>query len=150
MTASNPASAGGAGARAWTWAGLLLTAAVLAALVADQVGLHTIAADLEEHYGPPGKPADPGIVFGYLYATGGICLLGWGAMVLAARSRAAWAPAAATAALVLGLGGGLFNLLVTEYGEPVLPPLWSGLTLLPCLAGAVAVVCFWKSRRSRA
>lgn len=129
------------------WAGLILTAGVLAAFVVDQVSLHSIADDVERHYAPFGAVPDPALIFTIAYVTGGLCLVGWAVMIRAVAADRAWAPWASVAALVIGVCGGLYVLVVTEYGEPVLPLPWSALPLVPCLAGSVAVAAMWKGRR---
>ncbi|GAB3709274.1 hypothetical protein [Nocardiopsis oceani] len=127
-------------------AGIVLTLVVLAALVADHLALHGIADRVRDHYAPHGTVPDPNLLFAYLYATGTIGVLTWFLTVRGAARRRPWAAPAATAVLLAAFGGALFNLLVSEYGERILPAPWALLTLVPCLAGAVAVVLLWKER----
>ncbi|GAA3747163.1 hypothetical protein [Salinactinospora qingdaonensis] len=128
--------------------GLLLTLAVLVALAIDQASVGSIATHVQEHYAPHGTVPDPTVLYVYLYVTGGIGVVTWLLLIAAARTPRSWVAVLATIVFCCGLGGGLFNLTISEYGGPVLPALWSGLTLLPCVAGLVAVVLLWRAARS--
>lgn len=130
------------------WAGFVLTLLVLVFVAVDQASLNGIADHVQEHYAPHGTVPDPGVLYMYLYATGVVGLLTWAALIPSARARRGWVPWVATLVLLIAVCGGVFNLVITEYGGPVLPPLWSVLTLLPCVVGVAAVVMLWKDKAS--
>lgn len=128
------------------WGGSLLTLAVLVFVALDQTTLHGMADHVREHYAPHGTVPDPGLLHTYLYVTGAVGLLTWLLLMPSARARQGWVPGVATLVLLVATCGGVFNLLISEYGGPVLPPMWGVLTLLPCAVGAVTVALLWKDR----
>lgn len=128
------------------WVGTLLTLGVLVFVAVDQTSLGGIADHVQEHYAPHGTVPDPGTLYMYLYATGVLGLVTWLAMIPPVRSGRSWAPVVATLILVTALCGGVFNLVISEYGGPVLPPMWAVLTLVPCLVGMAAVGLLWRDR----
>lgn len=90
---------------------------------------------------------DNGALLTYLYGIGALGALCWLWMAWAVSRRKRWARPVATTIFVLAGGVALFNLLVQEYGNTILPTPLGVLGVLPCLAGLVAVVPLWTRDR---
>ncbi|MEU3271396.1 hypothetical protein ABZ639_11150 [Saccharomonospora sp. NPDC006951] len=83
------------------------------------------------------------LVLTYLFAVAGIGVLSWLLLIRAAHKGKRWARITATLVFLAATCLAVTNLVVTEYGEPLLPPVIGIAGLLPCVAGLVAVGFLW-------
>ena len=129
-------------------AGLVLNVIATVAPVVDMVTIDTISDHVRGAYpawGPASVAADRNAMVIYLVITGVLGVVTWFWVIRAVMARKRWARAAATSAFAVGallalmnltLGGGQYNVILpTGYGV---------LTLLPSLAGLVAVILLWR------
>ncbi|GAA3509566.1 hypothetical protein [Georgenia daeguensis] len=87
----------------------------------------------------------------YLSVLGALGLITWLVTIWAVRTDRRWARPVTTLVLALGLGVGLFNLLVTDTsGDTGLPLLLGSVGMLPSLAGLLAVTLLWRGGLRRA
>lgn len=128
----------------WT-AGLLSGVLALAAVV-DQASIHGLREYSAAMYAPYGVPANPGALYGILYAVAVLGVLLWLPAVLAARKGRRWAPVVTVVAVVITGGLALTVFATAEYGETIYPPVWGLLALLPVLAGAVGAVFLFRRK----
>jgi hypothetical protein len=115
-----------------------LSVVLAAAAVVDQVGGRGLVEHASALYAPYGKRADPGLLYGLVYAVAAIGAALWLLVLRAVRSRLAPALAAVVTAVTAALA--VLLLASTEYGGRIFPPLWGILALLPAAAGVLAVV----------
>jgi hypothetical protein len=130
------------------YAGLGLTVAVTLAAYVDQATADALASHLRSGYPTYTEARIDSAVTTYLVylsVVGGLGAVCWLVAIWAVRTGKPWARGTATTMFGLGAGTAVFDLLVRDTsGDTGLPPLlgWSG--LIPCLAGAVAVVRLWR------
>jgi hypothetical protein len=132
-------------------AGLALTVLATTASYIDRGTTHLLADHIRAGY--PGYPQErvDSAVTDYLVALsviGALGVLAWLTTAWAVKTGKRWARPAATVLFLLGSGIGLAGLLTKDTsGANGLPPElgWAG--MIPCLAGAVAVVLLWRRPR---
>lgn len=134
------------GAIAAMYAGLALTLIAVLAVVVDQATSDSLASHILHTY--PNYTAaelnrDKGVLLTYMFSIGAVGAVSWLGTIWAVKRRKRWARGTATTIFVLACGISLFNLLVEEYGNTVLPTSLAVPGALPCLAGLVAVVLMW-------
>ncbi|MFE7404733.1 hypothetical protein [Isoptericola sp. NPDC057559] len=130
--------------------GLALTVLVAVAPFLDGT-THLLADHVRAGYPGYGPDEVRAAVTAYQYLLAGVGVVGvvaWLWAIRAVRSGRRWARGAATAAFALALVLALTALLTRDTsGDVGLAPAlgWAG--LLPCVAGAVAVVLLWRAPR---
>jgi O-antigen/teichoic acid export membrane protein len=129
-------------------AGLALTVLVTLVVLADLATIDTLTAHVRAAY--PQWPADlvaadRNAIAGYLIATGVLGAAGWLVILRGVARSRRWARPVATALFAvaallaltnLGMGGAAYTVVV--------PYLYGTLSLLPVVAGAVALVRMWR------
>ncbi|WP_157254581.1 hypothetical protein [Nonomuraea typhae] len=139
-----------AGARrpAAMYAGLALTIVATLAPLADILTVDTLTRHVRDAYPAwsPGQIAgDRNAIALFLGITGVLGIICWLVTIRAVRKGRRWARIGSTAALGLAV---LMSLVTLTLGgapyDVVVPPTFGVLTLLPCLAGLVAVVSLWR------
>ncbi|MGW1192344.1 hypothetical protein [Streptomyces sp. NPDC002559] len=132
------------------YAGLALTAVTALAPLVDAATVDTIAGHVRAAYpdwGPGPVGQDRTAITAYLAVTGGLGVLLWLLAIRAVASGRRWARAAATSAWGAGVTLAMVNLgMGGERYEVIVPVGYGVLTLLPCVAGGVAVVRLWRHR----
>ncbi|ASR38981.1 hypothetical protein BAY61_05300 [Prauserella marina] len=73
-------------------------------------------------------------------------MVSWLVLLRATRKEKRWARTAATLVFLVAACLAVTNLLVTEYDQPLLPPVIGIAGLPQCLAGLVAVGYLWTRR----
>lgn len=136
------------GAVAGMGIGLLLTVAMLVALIVDQASGHGMADQVRAHYSPFNLHPDPAVLYGYLYVTGATGVLLWLATIRGVMKHKRWARVVTSLVLVCATGFALLVMFASEYGGRVVPAGWGVLGLLPCVAGLVAVILLWNPGRA--
>lgn len=130
------------------WIGLGLSVLTMLVLALDQLVLHNLSDHLRAMYAdymPAGQdPGDTSVIAGYLYVVGIVGVLCWFLVIRAAQRGRTWARSVGTTLFVLGATLALFNLVVGEYDQTILPTPLGLVGLLPPLAGLVAVVHLWR------
>lgn len=129
-------------------AGLILNVIAAVAPVVDVATIDTISGHVRAAYpgwGDALVAADRNAMVIYLVVTGVLGITSWLCVIWAVIAGKRWARAAAASALAAGvlvatvnltLGGGQYDV--------ILPAGYGVLTLLPSLAGLVAVVSLWR------
>lgn len=129
---------------------VVLSAVLVLVAVVDQLGAHSLGNHAIASYARYGAQAQPGVLYGVVYAVAVVGAALWLLVLRALRARrrstavlagTATAITAAVAALLLG---------ASEYGASIFPPQWGLLALLPAAAGAVAVFLLLRPRRAPA
>lgn len=132
--------------------GVATALAALPALVAfaDQVTGRRLEAHANAIYEGHGVDVEPEILYVLVYLAAGLLVVLWGAAAVVARFGRRRAAVTAAAMTVVTVAIALTMVLVTEYGERVLPPVWGVLAALPAVAGAVATVRLARRRSAGA
>lgn len=124
----------------------VLSAALAAVALADQLGPRTLAEHADSVYAPHGVEASPTLLYGLLYAGSAIATVVWLVAHRATRARAWWpAPLMGSAAVATSTTLALLLLLVGEYDAQTYPPVWGLVAALPVLTGCAAVVLLTRS-----
>lgn len=129
-------------------AGLILNVIATVAPVVDIATVDTISDHVRAAYpawGTASVGADRNAMVIYLVITGVLGIVTWLYVIRAVKVGKRWARAAATSAFAVGMLLALVN-LTTGGGQydVILPTGYGVLTLLPSLAGLVAVVSLWR------
>ncbi len=129
-------------------AGLILTVIATVAPIVDMATVDTISDHVRAAYPAWGQTlvaADRNAMVIYLVVTGVLGIVSWLWVIRAVMAGKRWARAAATSACAAGLLLALVN-LTTGGGQydVILPTGYGVLTLLPSLAGLLAVVSLWR------
>jgi hypothetical protein len=128
--------------------GLVLNVIAALAPIADIATVDTISNHVRAAYpawGHANVTADRNAMVIYLVVTGVLGVITWLCVIKAVVAGKRWARAAATGALVAGALLALMNLTLGGGNYAVILPTGYGvLTLLPSLAGLVAVVSLWR------
>ncbi len=131
------------------YAGLTLTVLAMLALVYDLVLTGGLARHLHQVYdGYVASPPSEAAIAAYLFTVGALGVVGWLWTVRAVHRRNRWVRPVATALFMFGSGLAVAHLTVAEYGQTILPTSFGLASLLPSLAGLVAVVLLWQGRES--
>ena len=130
--------------------GLALTVIAALAPIVDIATIDTIGDHVRAAY-PQWSPAlvaeDRNAIAIYMVATNIIGIIGWLATIGAVLARRRWARGLATTLFAFGLLYSLLNLGFGGAAYHVVVPTDHGLlTLLPTLAGLVALVSLWRGR----
>ncbi|MFJ2900558.1 hypothetical protein ACIO87_37580 [Streptomyces sp. NPDC087218] len=132
------------------YVGLALTAVTAIAPLVDAVTVDTIAGHVRAAYpdwGPGPVGQDRTAITVYLAVTGGLGVLLWLLVIRAVAAGRRWARTAATSAWAAGMTVAMVDLgMGGERYEVIVPVGYGVLTLLPCVAGGVAVVRLWRRR----
>ncbi|QDP98391.1 hypothetical protein FOE78_23015 [Microlunatus elymi] len=147
LTAPPPAARVSRAAVGFFVAGLVMTVAALGYTLLDQTVLGGLNAQLHAVYDSYGKHVRPGALYGYLYALGGLGVVGW----LCCLNRIRRSPRAAriwsSSVLVLSAPA-IAPLLLQEYGQFVFPvsfaAIYSGIWVL----GLVGTVLLFRRTKS--
>lgn len=126
------------------YAGAALTVLAMIALAVDVASTGLLAEHLHDVYDGHVEPPSEGVVAGYLFTVGIIGLGGWLWTAAAVRRRRRSARPVATVLFVLGATVAVSHLTVSEYGETILPTEYGIASLVPSVAGLVAVIALWK------
>lgn len=139
--ASNPSTAPqGRGATTSVFtAGLVATLAGLALTAVDQFALGLLDQHQHQLYDPVGKSGQAGPLYGYLYSLGILGALGWTLCLRKVRRGAPSARRWSWTTLILAAFA-VAPLLLTEYGQLVIPLQLGALPMLAWLLGLVGTV----------
>lgn len=134
-------------------AGLILNVIATIAPVVDVATVDTLSDHVRAAYpawGPALVDADRNAMLIYLVVTGALGIVSWLCVIRAVVADKRWAPIAATSAFAVGALLALMNLTLGggQY-HVILPTGYGVLTLLPSLAGLVAVVSLWRRPAGR-
>ncbi|MCT2586905.1 hypothetical protein [Actinophytocola gossypii] len=133
------------------YVGLGLTILATLVPVLDIATVDTLAGHVRDAYpdwGADDVRKDRDAIAIYLVGTGALGIVLWVLTIRAFTGGRRWARAAMTAACGAGLLVALTNLsLGGDHYDVVVPYGYGVLTLLPCLAGLVAVVSVWRPAR---
>src|SRR5690625_6825770 len=121
---ADAAERGGSSSRRVLLLPMVLSLALVVGAVVDQLTTGALEAYSVSMYSAHGVAAEPGAIYGLVYTAGGVLVLLWLLVGLGARAGRRWGPGAAVAAVVVSAALALTMLFVTEYAEPVFPPLW--------------------------
>lgn len=115
----------------------------------DQHSAATLETYSQSMYAAHGVTSQPGAIYGLLYTVAAMLSLLW--LIVAAVSRFRRRPASgiAVAAVVINVALALAMLFATEYSEPVFPPVWGAIAVLPALVSVVVVVILWRRKPAR-
>jgi hypothetical protein len=130
------------------YAGLVLSVVATIVPYVDRATSQTLTAHVRAgypSYSPERVDSTVTVWLAILSVVGLLGIASWVATIWAVRARRRMARWAATAMFALGTTVGLALLLSKEpTGQLALPPLLGWVALLPCLAGAVAVIQLWR------
>ncbi|MBO0731884.1 MAG: hypothetical protein J2P57_21675 [Acidimicrobiaceae bacterium] len=133
--------------------GLTLNVIATIAPVVDVATVDTLSDHVRAAYpawGPSLVDADRNAMLIYLVVTGVLGIISWLCVIRAVVAGKRWAPIAATSAFAVGAILALTNLtLGGGHYHVILPTGYGVLTLLPSLAGLVAVVSLWRRPADR-
>lgn len=141
-----PKTRGNGPALAALWAAVGLSAVLAVATIVDQASVHALRDHSVEMYEPYGVPANPGALYAILYTVAVLGALFWIPAIPGARKGRLWSAIVTVAGVVVAGGLALTLFAVSEYGEPLYPPVWGVLALLPPVAGVVAAVLLFRRR----
>jgi hypothetical protein len=128
--------------------GLLLTLVMVVALVIDQTSNNSIADHVDALYGPLNLHPDPNVLFGILYLASVIGVLLWVSMIWGVARQKAWARVVVSMVFLAATSLALLVLFVSEFGSRIFPAPVGILSLVPGVAGLVAVVLLWTPGRA--
>lgn len=132
-------------------AGLILNVIAAVAPVVDIATVDTISDHVRAAYPGWGHTlveSDRNAIVIYLVVTGILGIISWLFVIRAVVAGKRWARAAATSAFTIGALLALMNLTLGGGNYDVILPAGYGvLTLLPSVAGLVAVVSLWRPGR---
>lgn len=146
-SSSTTAQGRGATAPVFT-AGLVATVAGLALTAVDQFVLGLLDQHQHQLYDPVGKSGQAGPLYGYLYALGILGALTWALCLRKVRRGAPSARRWSWTTLILAAFA-LAPLLLTEYGQLVIPFQLGALPILAWLLGLVGTVLLRRPSGSR-
>jgi hypothetical protein len=116
-----------------------LSAVLLVAALADQLGARSLVDHATALYAPYDKHIDAGLLYGAVYGVAVIGLVLWLIALRAGKATAVVATVVTAALAVVLFTAG-------EYGGTIFPPVWGVLALLSPAAGVVAVVDLLRRR----
>jgi len=128
---------------------MVLSFALVVGAAVDQLTTGALEAYSVSMYSAHGVAAEPGAIYGLVYMAGGVLVVLWLLVGLGARAGRRWGPGAMVAAVVVNAVLALTMLFVTEYAEPVFPPMWGLLAALPAAAGIGAAAVLIRRRAGR-
>lgn len=128
-------------------AGLTLTVAGLALTLADQFALGILTEHQHQLYDPVGKYGQAGALYGYLYTLGALGVPGW--VICLRKVRTGARSARRWSWVMLSLAAlGTAPLLLTEYGQLVIPLQLGALPLAAWVLGLVGTVLLRRPRNT--
>src|SRR5699024_9724 len=129
--------------------GVLATLVALIAMFIDHTGNNTVAAQVQQVYGPHGMDPNPGIIWSILYTVFAIPAIAFAIAVVGVTRERGWARWWGSAtAVVSGLSLAYLS-VASEYDSPLLPQTWrvvSGVLAALCL---VILIAAWLPSNNR-
>lgn len=128
-------------------AGIATTVAAAGYVAFDQLVTHDLDTYLHDLYDPYGKYGQPGAIYGYLYGVAAVGIVTWLLCLRALGRNAVRGRRMSTAVLGVAVLVTVAPLLITEYGQLVIPARLSILYLVALLFGLLGTITLWRGRR---
>jgi len=127
--------------------GMVLTLIAAGVYVVDQDAISRSVTGRYADYTPAQLDEARSFLMFYLLTISAVGVVCWLLMIWATRKGKSWTRITATIIFGLAVLIALANLVLEEYGNRVVPVSMAVASLVPCIAGMLAVVYLWKDRK---
>jgi cytochrome bd-type quinol oxidase subunit 2 len=128
--------------------GMVLTLIAAGVYVVDQDAISQSVTGRYADYTPAQMDAARSFLTFYLLTIAAVGVVCWLVMIWAARKGKRWTTVTSTIIFALALLFALANFVIEEYGNRVVPVSMAIASLVPCVAGLIAVIYLWKDRKA--